>query len=411
MIKQSYSNIAIVLVVSVILILVYRCKNPNIDSGYYTPEHLATHFNGEHYVGSRTCVECHEDIYNTHLKTAHYRTSALSDDENILGSFKDGSNLLDLEYVRFTMEQKEDAFYQLTEIKNRTKKQLPSTFDITIGSGTRGQSYATWKDDKLFQLQTSYHTQTDSWVNSPGFPNYADKDRPIRDACLKCHVTFAKNLDTSGRGNSYDRGKIILGIDCEKCHRPSEKHVVYHRKNPEINSAKYMLSLDSLSRQQRLDVCAQCHSGPRNHLGQGNSFSFLSGELLDDYAKNPYRADQEQKLDVHGNQYGLLTKSKCFKETPTMDCTSCHNPHKNQRGDTSHFNQKCVACHTSNTIICSEQTSRMAEMENNCIACHMPVSASQAMKVQLDNTDSLETSFYIRSHLIKIYADEVSSSP
>lgn len=402
----SYSNIAVLLTVTIILIVVYQCKNPKIESGYYNPETIATHFNGEHYVGAETCIECHEDIYNTHLQTAHFKTSAISDSQNILGSFEQGENLLDLEYVRFTMEQKQDSFYQLTKIKNRSTKQDSSKIDITIGSGTRGQSYATWKGNELFQLQTSYYTPTDSWVNSPGFPNYADKDRPIRDACLKCHVTFATNLNISGRGNRYDKEKMILGIDCEKCHRPSEKHVAYHRKNPDIKSAKFMLSLDALPRQQRLDVCAQCHSGPRNQLVKGNSFSFLPGELLDDYTKNSYQLNRKQKLDVHGNQYGLLTKSRCFKETPTMDCATCHNSHKNKRGDTPDFNQKCTGCHSSNSVVCTEKSAKLAGMGKNCIECHMPVTPSEAMKVQLDKTDSLKTSFYIRSHYIAIYGNK-----
>ena len=45
-------------------------------------------------------------------------------------------------------------------------------------------------------------------------------------------------------------------------------------------------------------------------------------------------------------------------------------------------------------------------MKNNCIECHMPVTPSEAMKVQLNKTDSLQTSFYIRSHLIAVYGNE-----
>lgn len=410
--KKYFLNSTLILVASIIIGTVYHCKNPKLESDYYSPKALATHFNGEHYVGSETCMECHADIYTENLKTAHYNTSAPAKEKNILGSFEAGANVLDLEYVKFIMERKADSFYQQTVFKNRTEKKPASTFDIVIGSGVRGQSYATWgEDEKLFQLQTSYHTPTDSWVNSPGFPAFVGRDRPIRDACLKCHVTFATNLDFSGQGNRYNKKKIIYGVDCEKCHRPSEKHVVYHRKNPEIETAKFILPLDSLSRQERLDVCAQCHSGPRDRLLKGNSFSFLPGEILDEYTRNTYKGPPSDKLDVHGNQYGLLTSSKCFEKTATMDCTTCHNPHKNQRGNTAYFNQKCLSCHSGSTSICSVESSKMENMGNNCIACHMPVTPSEAMKVQLKGSDSSETSFYIRSHLIKIYADKVSSTP
>lgn len=387
-------------------VIVYRCKNPKIESDYYNPVVLATHENGEQFVGSETCMECHADIYKSHLETAHFNTSAVANAENIKGSFESGSNILDLEQVEFKMIPEGDSFYQQTKLKNRTSKIPPAKFDFVIGSGIRGQSFGTWQDEKLFQLQTSYYTPTDSWVNSPGYPNYHDNPRPIRDACVKCHVTFAKNIDFSEQGNQYDQDQIIYGVDCERCHRPSAKHVKYHRSNPEDKEPNFMLRFDSLSRQQRLDACAQCHSGNRKRLLKGDPFSFLSGEILDEYFQNLNQQSSNATLDVHGNQYGLLTESKCFKETATMDCSTCHDPHKKQRGKAEYFNSKCISCHSASTVFCAANESEVNHMGNNCIACHMPVSPSQAMTVQLGEKDSLETSFYIRTHLIGIYSED-----
>lgn len=403
--KKIFVNSSIILSSLLLATLVYHCKNPNVASDYSSPDVLATHFNGEEFVGSETCMECHADIYALHIETAHYKTSALADATNIKGSFEEGSNILDIESTLFTMHKEKGSFYQHAKIKNRLKKTTPEKFDIVIGSGVRGQSYVTWKADQLFQLQTSYYTPTNTWVNSPGYPSYSI-DRPIRDACIKCHVTFAKNIDFAGQGNTYDKKQMIYGIDCERCHRPAKKHVVYHRNNPEAEAAKYIMTYDTISRQQRLDACAQCHSGLRGRLLQGNSFSFLAGNSLNEYAQNVYTGETESKLDVHGNQYGLLTKSECFKQTETMDCATCHDPHKNQRNDTSYFNQKCISCHSTTTVDCKADASELSQMGNNCIACHMPTTPSQAMKVQLEN-DSLETSFNIRTHLIGIYDSKI----
>jgi len=404
--KKVFSTGMIVMSAILLVAAIYRCKNPKIESEYYNPVVLATHENGEQFVGGETCMECHADLYKSHLETAHFNTSTVANAENIKGSFEDGENILDLDQVEFTMISEGDSLYQHTKLKNRAAKIPPTEFDFVIGSGVRGQSYATWQDDELFQLQTSYYTPTDSWVNSPGYPLYYDNPRPIRDACLKCHVTFAKNRDADVIGNQYDPGQMIYGVDCERCHRPSAKHVAYHRKNPEVEAAKFMLPLDSLPRQQRLDVCAQCHSGLRERILKGNSFSFLSGEILDEYVQNAYQAPSNATLDVHGNQYGLLTESKCFKETETMDCSTCHNPHKNQRGKSEQFNLKCISCHSTGSVVCAASESEVIHMGNNCITCHMPVSPSQSMTVQLNENDSLETSFYIRTHLIGIYQEE-----
>lgn len=403
--KKVFLNSSIILSGLLLATLVYHCKNPNVASDYGSVDVLAAHFNGEEFVGSETCMECHADIYATHLETAHFKTSALADSTNIRGNFETGLNTLDIESTLFMMYEEEGSFYQHSEIKNRRIENEPERFDIVIGSGVRGQSYLTWKEDQLFQLQTSYYTPTNSWVNSPGYPSYS-LERPIRDACIKCHVTFAKNKDVRGRDNSYDKKQIIYGVDCERCHRPAKKHVEYHRNNPADEAAKYMMSYDTLSRQQRLDACAQCHSGSSGRILDGNSFSFLAGNNLNEYAQNYNTAATEDKLDVHGNQYGLLIKSECFKQTATMDCATCHDPHKNQRSNATYFNQKCISCHNATTVECKKDAADISHAENNCIACHMPTTPSQAMTVQLEQ-DSLETSFSIRTHLIGIYDSRI----
>jgi len=406
--KKALVNSIAILSSLLLATLVYHCKNPKVASEYGSPDILATHYNGEEFVGSETCMECHANIYASHIETAHYKTSALADSLNIKGSFEKGLNTLDIESTSFTMLKEGGSFYQHAEIKNRLQETPPEKFDIVIGSGVRGQSYLTWKKDQLFQLQTSYYTPTDSWVNSPGYPSYS-LERPIRDACIKCHVTFAKNKDFSGQGNTYDKKQLIYGVDCERCHRPAKKHVVYHRNNPEAEGAKYMMKFDTISKQQRLDVCAQCHSGLRGRLLQGNSFSFLAGGNLNEYAQNISTRATDDKLDVHGNQYGLLIKSECFKQTETMDCATCHDPHKNQRDNAVYFNQKCMSCHNAETVECNTEASDLSQMANNCIACHMPTTPSQAMTVQLAE-DSIETSFNIRTHLIGIYDSKVEKN-
>jgi hypothetical protein len=86
-----------------------------------------------------------------------------------------------------------------------------------------------------------------------------------------------------------------------------------------------------------------------------------------------------------------------------MDCATCHDPHENQRGNVSYFTQKCIGCHTIETVTCTNESFKTkTTMNNNCIACHMPVVPSKSMTARLGN-DSLETSFNIRTHLIAIY--------
>ncbi|WP_339654849.1 multiheme c-type cytochrome [uncultured Maribacter sp.] len=399
--NKIYLKYIIFLIVSILLIYGIWYMNNSIKiSKYIDPEIIATHYNGSNFVGSQTCLECHTDIYNTHIETAHFNTSSTADKEHIKGSFKEDSIELNLKGVKLIMLEENDEYFQVSEPKFGDIGTTTSKIDIVVGSGVKGQSYLSWQDEDLVQLQASYFQPTSSWVNSPNFPDYS-LNRKVDDNCLKCHVTFAKNKNESGIGNSYDRSKIILGIDCQRCHGPSEKHVIYHRKNPEAIKGEFVDSYKTYSRQQRLDACAVCHSGLQGQQIKGNPFSFLAGDTLSLYSKNYKNINSKIKLDVHGNQMGLLSESECFINSPKMDCLTCHNPHKNQRADMNIFNSKCLTCHDSNRVN-SVTENHIHDNQQNCIACHMPLVPSEVMKLKLEN-DSEEIPVYIRTHLIGIY--------
>ncbi len=398
-INRNLKYVIFSILVFIILYFVWYFKWSIEVSEYLEPEIVATHYNGSNYVGSQTCLECHADIYNSHLSTNHFNTSSFADIKHIKGSINIDSNELNLRGVRLKMIEEDDNYFQLSKAKFGDTSLTKSQIDIVIGSGVKGQSYLSWEGDELFQLQASYFKSNGSWVNSPNFPDYSFT-REVDDNCIKCHVTFAKNKDISGIGNSYDRTKIILGIDCERCHGPSEKHVKYHRSNPEVMSAKFVDNFNKYSRQQRLDACAVCHSGLQSQQIKGNPFSFLAGDTLALFSKNVSSYKTTPKLDVHGNQYGLLVQSKCYVESNSMDCITCHDPHKNQRSDFNYFNAKCISCHSNKLKLIESSVDH--DKNRNCISCHMPNIPSDAMKISLD-PNKKQTPVNVRTHLIGIY--------
>lgn len=383
--------------------LLYQCRNGNPTSEYSNPKIIAKHSKGTAYISSENCKECHLEIYNDHLQTAHYQTSAIANEFNIKGNFLPPHNELDLESVHFKLLKRGDSLIQTTELKNRTAKVPDTSIDVVIGSGTRGQSFATWKNDELYQLQVSYHTASDLWVNSPGFPQFKDSDRPIRDNCLKCHVTFAETLSKSSFGNRFKKDSFIYGIDCQKCHGPGEKHLAYQRGASDKINEDLMPSISKMSRQQQLDICAQCHSGLNQTAEFGTAFDFLPGETLSEQQRSELKKPSNDQLDVHGNQYGLLTQSSCFQKSNEMICSTCHNPHQKQTDNLNWFNGKCQSCHNEPQNHCSADEKEILSNNRNCVECHMPKVGSNSMTVLLNKEDSLETSFYIRSHLIDIY--------
>ncbi|MES1226379.1 MAG: hypothetical protein ABUT20_63475, partial [Bacteroidota bacterium] len=170
----------------------------------------------------------------------------------------------------------------------------------------------------------------------------------------------------------------------------------------------FIINPASLSRQQQLDACALCHGGKLQKTKP--SFEFVAGDKLSDYftydtTTNPVT----DNIDVHGNQYGLLRASKCFRMSETMTCNTCHNPHENERGKVEIFSQRCAGCHNTNEHgngkICKMTATLGTSINNNCIDCHMPAKASRAIAVYLPGA-SEPVSAYIRSHFITIYPEE-----
>ena len=362
------------------------------------------HKNGQGFAGSETCVACHPEIYRSHLETAHFKTSRPADSATVKGNFKTEHDFILSDEIKFSMVLEEDCIYQNTFLIQNDSLIDSKRLDIAIGSNTKGQSYFNWQDDALFQLQVSYFEADGSWVNSPGYPNkmYAP-NRPVRARCLECHFTYAENKQTFNRPNVYKKSNLILGVDCERCHGPSIAHVNYHNKHPNESAGRQILSFSTASQQQNLDMCALCHSGTA--IDYGNSpFEFISGDTLT-YKKKEYeKLASQDSLDVHGNQYGLLVASPCFKNSTAMSCTSCHDPHKNQRNNNEWFNSKCIACHQNSTknSDCSQSMEKQKSAQNNCIKCHMPLTPSKTMSV-FNQEDSLVVPVYIRTHLIGIH--------
>ncbi len=384
-----------------VALLFWSCRQSVSETAYIPIEPLFLHANGEGFAGSESCAKCHSEIYKTHLETAHFNTSKIADTTTITGNLTAGKNTFTVnDLIEFILIATDSGIYE--EVRRIKDDHLfsKSKIDIVIGSGTKGQSYLSWNEGQLNQLQSSYFAPTDSWVNSPNYPEHLIPNRPVMPRCLECHVTYAKNTPSFSAKNVYDTQQLLLGINCESCHGPSANHVGFHTGNPEISEAKYVTKFSDLSQQQRLDACALCHSGPR--LPKKQPFSFSLGDTLKNYSTADYKEIDKLNLDVHSNQLGLLTSSACFKKSDAMDCSTCHDVHIKQRGNTDHFNQKCMECHSENTMVCAEDSAMLASNNNNCITCHMPLLTTKAIKIR---NESDNVPVQVRTHLIDIYLE------
>lgn len=380
-------------------VLLATCDNNAGQNGATVKEDRYTEF-----AGSQVCANCHKDVYQKHLFTEHHRTSAVARKDNILGSFQPGKNAFQFNPAdEVVMEERPDGFYQA---EYRVGKEIRSEkFDIVVGSGRKGQSYLSWRNNGLVQLPITYCTPMDQWSNSPGYsPRQAMFNRPITSRCLECHSTYFQTSTgtTQRRLEDFDRNKIILGIECEKCHGPAAMHVDYHQKNSN-QPARFIVNPAKLPRERQLDLCSLCHGGALSKTKP--SFSFHAGDTLANYFSLQVPVQDADNIDVHGNQAGLLYLSKCFTSS-NLTCLNCHNTHENEQGQLKTFSQRCMTCHSeSHGKICKMTSSLGPSIVQNCIDCHMPKQPSHAIAVYLQGSD-VPTIANLRTHYIKVYPEE-----
>ena len=341
------------------------------------------------------CEACHPEIVATFRETAHFRTSADASAPSIKGQFAAGRNVLRTGSpgIYFRMERRDNAFYQ-TAVDSARGRSRTERIDLVVGSGRRGQTYLYWRGGLLFELPASYLVGIERWINSPGYVDgQIDFGRLIVPHCLECHSTSFPIRTVAGAAR-YSRD-YVLGISCEKCHGDGRAHVRYETSHPTETSGRFILNPARFSRDRKVDNCALCHAGERDP--KVPPFSYRPGDKLDDYFGPP--ANAAATPDVHGNQVALLQRSKCFRSSPGMSCSTCHDVHRPQR-DVTAFVEKCLACHeTSQHPMATEIGGRLTTA---CIDCHMPNRRSKAIEI---NTSTKQFALYFRSHAIGIYPE------
>jgi hypothetical protein len=390
---------------------------------------------GEAYAGMVVCLNCHKAIGNSYVHTAHALTSRIADLSTVKGSFTPPGN----EFVygpgrKVVLEQRDSGLFQVVVRGEGGAAQGPGQapvrqeahrFDIVVGSGRKAQTYLYWEGDAVYQLPVSYFVTEHSWANSPHYP--ADSiwfGRAVEVNCFECHGSYIKtkpmiHTDAFHGVSQFDRAQVVYGVDCERCHGPGALHAAWQEAHPDDRQGRYIAPWASLTRQQRLDVCAVCHSG--DHAGRQRSmFRFRPGDTLSNfYFEDPRNSRAAAQTDVHGNQYGLMVASKCYLQTKTLECGSCHDTHMQERDKLTVFARRCMNCHVpaeGHGLAASAAATRApfcrlaASVDtqfliSNCVDCHMPARASRAITM-LTQQQKDPVADLVRSHYITIYPEE-----
>jgi len=399
-------KIKILFAIASLSLLLTNCTNKSDE--YIDPR-------GTDYAGSESCVQCHKAQSESAFHSSHHLATSPGIKENVLGHFKNGHNIFVYDKnTKIVMEERNDSLYQILYKNNKEVEAYH--FDIIFGT-KNAQTSGFWKNRHVYELPISYYKAINNWATSPTYPaNRPVFDRKIMKECFSCHSSniasrYVTTTSIENENNIYmgmdvdvfmDKKTLIYGIDCERCHGPAKEHVQKHLKFPDLKKAQNMISFKNLSRQQRIDACALCHSG-NDQTKLKSRFQYKPGESLAGYFMENPKSRDSLHFDVHGNQMGLLSQSKCFKKSQTMDCITCHNPHQDAPQNNMTYSKICMSCHQdakhSETVL---KTKLM--VENNCKECHMPKQDSRAITFQQSNSANVN-SYSLRTHKIAVYPE------
>jgi tetratricopeptide (TPR) repeat protein len=317
------------------------------------------------FVGTASCAKCHAQKFQAQQSSRHARTfhraTELHDFTPPHPSFPDPG----LAEVTHTLRKVEDRLEQETRTPERVFK---AVVDYAFGSGDRGKTLVGHEESgRMFELRLSvYHERMQAvWDLTSGqdlHPQVTSRylGSPLTEdavrRCLSCHVTNPQTvLGTPGPEGADS------AIGCEKCHGPGGNHLLaVAAKFPDLAIARPNLT----SGARVVKICAQCHS-PR-----GATVS----------------PDDPSSVRFQGT---TLTWSRCYTESnDTLDCVTCHDPHRDVVTSHSHYEARCLSCHgggsadiknlpkfrkgAGNLAAVPRRAACPVNPTSGCTSCHMP---------------------------------------
>jgi predicted CXXCH cytochrome family protein len=330
------------------------------------------------YVGVAVCAECHPAEYRTYRGTAH--SLALSEPDTNAEP-PDGSFHHAASGRNYTVYREGGHLRHRETARDATGAEyVAADYPVRylIGSGRHTRSYLIQDDGFMFESPITWYASRQAWDMSPGYdrPNHRGFERAADATCLFCHVGRV-----TATGLDYQRLAIAeQPIGCERCHGPGSLHAVEeraardgvdrpHRKHGTI------VQPARLTRPLAEAVCAQCHlNGDAMVTNRGQSLDdFRPGLPLSDFCVEycPRTPDLRMKVVGHVDQLRL---SRCYRESGTLTCITCHDPHSATapEGRRAAYVSVCLNCHSDGSCRLTPAARLRRSPGADCVTCHMP---------------------------------------
>ncbi|WP_076345734.1 tetratricopeptide repeat protein [Paludisphaera borealis] len=309
------------------------------------------------YTSAVSCRPCHASIYESQQYSRHALTfqdrwkSPTASKHKAEGEIPDPISTR----VRHRLTNDHGTTTLETTVDDQTYRAI---VQYVLGSGNHGETLVV-KDahDELREGRVSYHAKQEKWSKTIGHTDLPPDaigylGRPITEdfarKCVHCHTTTASSVLTPAPERPHDRG-----IGCERCHGPGGNHL----KAIALGlTDRAIVRPSAATADEVTNLCAQCHS-PVSPTMSPDSPDFIRF------------------------QAPSLVKSRCYKESGSLSCVSCHNPHQNVATSSTAYEAVCLKCHSATKD--ADPTSRGARdasmgaicpvnQTEGCLNCHMP---------------------------------------
>lgn len=264
--------------------------------------------------------------------------------------------------------------------REHTAYARPSALAFAIGSGEHDRSYAAavgplmaFAPLEVLQSEAGRHAAL-----APGNSMTAGTrfNSPIGADCLRCHTDDLPDPSWPEDLGPDPAEWSPKGISCGACHGQVEQHAATQTALQGSDPvASGLTDLSTLTRLQRVSVCAACHlQGDASiELESGaHGLPKVGGDLLD--ARAIFVAAKGTDEIGFVSQVERLALSPCFTQSPEMDCSTCHDPHLSLHSPAGDFANRravrnaCAQCHTPEA--CATPAEQRAQQD--CASCHMP---------------------------------------
>jgi len=335
------------------------------------------------YVGSRTCAECHQQIYASYSQTDMGRSMSVPSQSLI----KTIASPIAVDHVRSNREfevfvRDNQLFQSEFSIGTDGREIFRDTHKIEwiIGAGANGFGAIVKRDDYLFEAPLSFYSKPGAWALSPGY-EFVDYgfSRPILPGCIACHSGRPEAV-SHGNGRFGNPPFAELAIGCENCHGPGQKHVSEMlRAEPSGGGSATIVNPTKLSHWLADNICMSCHQiGDARVLQPDKDYrDFRPGTALKDtlaILTVPPSREKPLESDLL-EHYFSMTLSKCYRSSGgRLGCITCHDPHVEPSASEApaYFRGKCLSCHSEKSCVVPLTLRQRKNPPDDCAGCHMP---------------------------------------